>query len=142
MSRSDSDFTVHMETPSIDDYCRLRLISGLSPKSREAAAIGLPNTICGVTIKLDGKAVGMGRIVGDRGCFYQVVDIAVDPEHQARGLGKRIMTALKAYLDAEGQEGAYVSLVADGPAKYLYAKFGFEPVTPEAIGMAYRVTRS
>lgn len=142
MSGVEPDYTLHREAPSVDDYCRLRVISGLSPKSREAALIGLPNTVCGVTVTLDGKAVGMGRIVGDRGCFYQVVDIAVDPAHQARGLGKKIMTALMDYVAAEAPDGAYVSLIADGPAKHLYAKFGFEPVTPDSIGMAFRVSRT
>ncbi|MBA8880415.1 GNAT family N-acetyltransferase [Phyllobacterium myrsinacearum] len=142
MSDAETEYTLHMETPSVEDYCLLRVISGLSPKSKEAATIGLPNTVCGVTITLDGKAVGMGRIVGDRGCFYQVVDMAVDPVHQARGLGKQIMSALMNYVEAEAPDGAYVSLVADGPAKHLYAKFGFEPVTPKSIGMAFRVSRT
>lgn len=35
----------------------------------------------------------MGRAVGD-GLFYQIVDIAVDPAHQRRGLGKAIMAGL------------------------------------------------
>lgn len=75
-------------TPSSDDYRRLRIVAGLSPKTAEAAAAGLPNTIYAVVILKDGEAVGMGRIVGDRGLFYQIVDIAVDPKHQKRGLSE------------------------------------------------------
>jgi len=33
----------------------------------------------------------MGRVVGDGGCFHQVVDIAVLPRHQGKEVGKRIM---------------------------------------------------
>ena len=41
----------------------------------------LPNTVFAVVIRKDGEAVGMGRVVGDGGLFFQVVDIAVLPEH-------------------------------------------------------------
>ncbi|WP_373454357.1 hypothetical protein [Cereibacter changlensis] len=27
----------------------------------------------------------MGRLIGDGGCFFQIVDIAVDPSHQGQG---------------------------------------------------------
>ncbi|MNW18857.1 hypothetical protein D3C71_2185880 [compost metagenome] len=46
------------------------------------------------------------------------------------------MAALTERLKAEAPEGAYVSLIADGDAKHLYAKYGFEPVMPASIGMA------
>jgi GNAT superfamily N-acetyltransferase len=66
---------------------------------------------------------------------YQIVDMAVLPEHQGRGLGKQIMAALMEWLDREAPKTAYVSLIADGPARHLYAKFGFEDVSPGSIGM-------
>lgn len=76
----------------------------------------------------------MGRIVGDGALNFDIVDIAVDPDHQGRGLGRQIMEALIAWLDANAFKGAYVTLVADVPD--LYAKFGFESVRPESEGMA------
>ena len=78
----------------------------------------------------------MGRIIGDGGTAFQIVDIAVEPEHQGQGLGKLIMTALVDHLRANAPASAYVSLIADGDARHLYAKFGFEPVMPASIGMA------
>jgi GNAT superfamily N-acetyltransferase len=122
--------------PSSDDYRRLRIIAGLSPKTAEAAAAGLPNTIYAVVIRKDGEAVGMGRIVGDRGLFYQIVDIAVDPKHQKRGLGKRIVGALVDHLRHTALPTAYIGLIADGEARRLYSLFGFEPTGPMAIGMS------
>jgi hypothetical protein len=32
-------------------------------------------------------------------------------------------------------KGAYVSLIADGDAQFLYEKFGFRPTAPAAVGM-------
>jgi GNAT superfamily N-acetyltransferase len=75
-------------------------------------------------------------VIGDGGCFFQVVDIAVEPGHQGRGLGKLIMAEITAFLGAHVPPSGYVSLIADGQAKDLYAQFGFAPTAPRSIGMA------
>ena len=124
--------------PGVADYMRLRALTGLSPKSEAAARRGLANTTHGVSLLRGDDVVGMGRIVGDHGCFYFVVDIAVDPELQGRGLGKRIMDALDAWLRANAPATAYVSLFADGEAKHLYEKYGFA-VPEKSVGMMYRI---
>lgn len=77
-----------------------------------------------------------GRVIGDGGLFFQITDIAVDPAHQGLGLGKSIMTSLMTRLDALAPEGAYVSLIADGDARHLYARFGFAETAPGSVGMA------
>ena len=124
--------------PDAVGYARLRSAVGLSPKLPEAAARGVGGTLHGVRILRDGELIGMGRIVGDGGCFFFVVDIAVAPAHQGRGLGKRIMAALDAWLRANAPETAHVALFADGEAKHLYAKYGFA-VNTKSVGMDYRV---
>ena len=134
-------YTIVPGAPGVEDYRRLRVAAGLSPKTLEQASAGLPNTWHGVTVRHAGAVVGMGRIIGDGGTAFQIVDIALDPAHQGRGLGKAIMAALMAHLNAHAPEGAYVSLIADGDARHLYAQYGFEPVMPASIGMAARVTR-
>lgn len=77
----------------------------------------------------------MGRVIGDDGCFYQITDIAVLPEHQGRGLAKQIMQSIVDYLQQHAPASAYVSLLADGEAQHLYAKFGFSPTAPASVGM-------
>jgi GNAT superfamily N-acetyltransferase len=125
--------------PGVDDYRRLRSVAGLSPKSAEAAVRGLANTLYGVSLKSGGDIIGMGRIIGDGGCFFVVVDIAVQPEFQKRGLGKRIMDALDAWLRANAPVSSNVSLFADGDAKHLYAKYGFVEAGPASVGMDYTI---
>ena len=129
------------ETPDVETYRRLRVAAGLSPKTLEQAWAGLPNTWFGVTVRHKGIAIGMGRVIGDGGTAFQIVDIAVEPEHQGKGLGKAIMAALIEHLGKQAPDGAYVSLIADGDAQFLYAQYGFEPVMPASIGMAMRVKR-
>ena len=125
--------------PGADDYCRLRADAGMAPRTVDAAQRGLPNTLYGVSLLLDGEVVGMGRVIGDSGCFFVVVDIAVAPALQGQGLGKRIMAALDDWLRANAPPSAVVSLAADGDAKHLYAKFGFVETTPFSVNMEYQV---
>ena len=129
------DYELITTPPDPEDYCRLRNLAGLSLKTREAAEIALLNSWFGVHLLYKGRVVGMGRIIGDGGCFFQIVDVAVVPAHQGKGLGKRIMATLIEYFESYAPESAYISLIADGPAKDLYAQFGFKPTAPESIGM-------
>lgn len=126
------------KVPSVETYQTLRAGSGLSEKSDEAALRGLPNTLFAVQVFHGTQAVGMGRVIGDGGCFFQVVDIAVLPEHQGKGLGKKIMAEIMKYIEANVPESGYVSLIADGQAQELYAQFGFVHTAPRSVGMAYK----
>ena len=130
-----NDYELIAGTPVVADYRRLRRIAGLSEKTQAAAEAGLPNTWFAVTIRHGNQVVGMGRLIGDGGTAFQIVDIAVEPAHQGKGLGKQIMAALVEHIHANAPTTAYISLIADGDARHLYAKFGFAPVTPASIGM-------
>ncbi|MFO7846225.1 MAG: GNAT family N-acetyltransferase [Balneolaceae bacterium] len=132
-------FTIKNKTPTVETYRKLRRLSGLSPKTEEAAKAGLRGTLFAVQAFHRSEAVGMARLIGDGGCHFQVVDVAVLPEHQRKGLGQRMMAELKTYIDTHLPESAYISLIADGHANKLYEKFGFRPVAPASIGMYLRV---
>ena len=123
-------------TPDWEEYINLRLLAGLSRKSEAAAKAGLPNTLFAVCVRLDGELIGMGRVIGDGGCNFDIVDMAVRPDHQRRGLGYRIMDKLMQYVLDVAPETAYVSLLADDWAPALYRKFGFEFTAPKTVGMA------
>jgi ribosomal protein S18 acetylase RimI-like enzyme len=136
-----SEIVLASEVPEIDEYVRLRRDAGLSPRTPAAAEMGLPGTLFGVCVRKDRELIGMGRIIGDGGCNYEIVDMAVHPDYQRQGIGLGIMAALMEYLQDNAPESAYVSLIADGDAPALYEKFGFEPVAPNSIGMAMILSR-
>ena len=78
----------------------------------------------------------MGRIIGDGGWYFHVVDIAVLPEHQRRGLGGAVLSNLLEQIRLRAPSGAYVSLLADPPGRPLYARWGFVETAPGSVGMA------
>ncbi len=123
--------------PSVEDYINLRKKSGLSPRNKEGIKKALPNTWYGVHIKDNEKTVGMGRIVGDGGISFQIVDIVVLPEYQGQGLGKLIMENIMIFYKKMAPSKAYLSLIAAGNAKHLYQKYGFKEVAPLSIGMKF-----
>ena len=127
------------EIPEAGEYIELRRIAGLSSKTPEAARKGLPASLFSICVRDHERLVGMGRIVGDGGCNFEIVDIAVHPDHRRQGIAHRIMELLMKYLRENAPESAYVSLIADEGAPSLYQKFGFEFTAPESVGMALRI---
>lgn len=125
------------KVPSVEDYNRVRVGAGLSKKAPAAAEVGLANTVFGVCVEKDGSVVGIGRIVGDGGLFFEVVDIAVLPGHQGKGLGAKVMDALMAYLRENSAPGAFVSLIADAGVSGFYERYGFRVRPPESPGMSF-----
>ena len=136
---TDADYTLIADVPGEAEYRALRLAAGLSPKTEAAARTGLPNSLFAVCVRCDSELVGMGRVVGDGGCNYEIVDVAVHPDHQRRGLGYKVMAALMDYIHANAPPSAYVSLIADDWAPALYRKFGFEFTAPKSVGIALKI---
>lgn len=124
-------------TPDVEAYLRLRADSGLTPKTREQAEAGLSGTWrgCHIVDTDTGETVGMGRIIGDGGWYFHVVDMAVLPAHQRRGLGDQIMSWLLDTIEAESPPGRFVTLMADPPGRALYAKHGFIEAPERSAGM-------
>jgi ribosomal protein S18 acetylase RimI-like enzyme len=81
----------------------------------------------------------MGRLLGDGGWYFHVIDVAVLPEHQRQGLGDAILTALLNRIKAAAPPGAYVNLLADPPGRRLYERHGFTKTAPHSVAMALRL---
>lgn len=139
----DSDTIIH-STPNVETHISLPAATGLSPKTPKTAAIGLSNTLFGVQIgpaSFPNTIIGMGRLIGDWGCFFQLVDITVLPSHQGWGVGKMIIKELNTWLIKNVPESGTVLLFADGRAKELYSQYGFVEtlgLPTSSVGMACR----
>jgi ribosomal protein S18 acetylase RimI-like enzyme len=133
-------YILRKETPRVSDYISIRLAAGLSRKSEEAAQRGLRNSLFSAVVYSGDIPVGIGRVIGDGGCFYEVTDIAVLPTHQKKGVGDMIMRAVMEYLQASAPKTAYVSLIADHGTPHFYRRYGFSfAEMPKASGMYLRL---
>jgi GNAT superfamily N-acetyltransferase len=83
----------------------------------------------------DGAMAAMARVVTDRATFAWLCDVFVDDAHRGAGLGKQMMTYLKAHPDLQGLRRFHL---ATRDAHGLYAQFGFGPLTAPANWMEIR----
>jgi ribosomal protein S18 acetylase RimI-like enzyme len=133
----DERYRIVEADPSVPDYLRLRAESGLSPKRADQAEAALAGSWLTVRVEdsSDRSTVGMGRIVGDGGWYFQIADMAVLPDHQHRGIGAAVLTHLLAAIEDRAPADPYVTLMADAPGRALYARHGFVDTAPHSIGM-------
>ena len=131
-------YRLEMAPPPVADYLRLRQEAGLATKTVEQAAAGVANAwaACHVVEETTGEIVGMGRVIGDGGWYFHVIDMAVLPAHQRRGIGDAVLVALLDRIRADAPPGAWVTLLADPPGRRLYARHGFTETAPHSLGMA------
>lgn len=125
-------FQLIEQPPTLDDYLTLRKESGLSPKTEEQGRGAVENSwyFCHVLNVQTGRAVAMGRVIGDGGWYFHIADMATLPEYQGRGLGQQIIDRLIVHIRANAPENPYITLIADPPGRRLYEKVGFQEISP------------
>jgi GNAT superfamily N-acetyltransferase len=118
--------------PSVDVYLHLRKVTGLSTKTTAQATAAHQGSWYALYVLHEPTEtiVGMGRVIGDGGWYFHIIDMAVLPDHQRKGLGDAILTALLKEIEDRAPPGPYVNLVADEGGKRLYAKHGFVETAP------------
>jgi len=138
MEEPKEGYALRPGPPTLTDYLRLREDSGLTPRTPEQAVLALPGSwaACHVVDVVSGVTVGMGRLIGDGGWYFHVVDMAVLPAHQRRGIGNSVLTWLLNQIREAAPPYAFVSLMADPPGRRLYARHGFTEKRDLSIGMA------
>ncbi len=132
------EYTLIERPPSVRDYRRLRDVVEWGNASEQATQKALDNALYSVCLLYDGEVVGCGRVVGDGGIYYYVQDIIVLPEHQGKGMGRRIMDAVMRFLEANASPGAFVALMAAKGVAGFYERYGFRERSPDRPGM-YRI---
>lgn len=85
----------------------------------------LENDLFSVCARLDGKTIGIGRIIGDGAIYYYIQDVIVLKEYRNQGVGRQIMDSIESYLKANAREGAFIGLMAAEGLVPFYEKFGY-----------------
>ena len=135
-------YRIHAGYLAVPQYLRLREVAGLSPKTAsQAAALASGSWFgCYITFQAENAEempIAMGRIIGDGGWYFHIVDMAVDPGHQRKGLGDAVLKQLvrKIKEDSPADSKPYISLLADEPGRRLYSNNGFVESAPHSLGM-------
>ena len=108
--------------------------------SKEQTQKALLNSIYTVIAVDDyGDAVGVGRLTGD-GMYYMIVDIAVCPDYQKKGIGTEIINMLITYVSRETPVGgrSSIQLIAEKGKESFYEKIGFKKIPHECCGFGMR----
>jgi aralkylamine N-acetyltransferase len=70
----------------------------------------------------DRELVGVGRTIGDGRYYASIVDVAVKPEFQKRGIGTRIVTNLQGRLSGY----TILTITAADDVRPFYARLGWK----------------
>ena len=119
------DITI-TNTISPEEYLGLRQAVGWSVFPLEQAESGLQNShvIC---FRDKEKAIALGRVIWDHGYSILISDVIVAPEYQGKGLGRKLMEEIMAYIRSLLKPGyrIMISLMAAENKQGFYKKFGF-----------------
>lgn len=120
----------------VDTYLELRKKVGWIRLSERQAELAVRNNLFNVCAYLDGKPVGMGRIVGDGAVISYIQDLVVIPEAQGKGIGSIILDRLKEYVESITEENTRMMLClmcAKGREKF-YLNHGFTARPTDMLG--------
>ncbi|WP_196279475.1 GNAT family N-acetyltransferase [Catellatospora vulcania] len=124
--------------PTLDEFIAVTSAVGWQlAYDADALPVSLARSLHAVVAVHGGEVVGVGRVLGDGAIYFYLHDIAVLPEHQGRGVGRAIVTALERWIATQAGPRSFVGLFAAGDTKRLYKSFGYRK-DPEMTGM-YRV---
>lgn len=117
-------------------YLNLRAAVGWKKLSEEQALKALKNSILTLTATIDGKVVGMGRMVGDGAVICYIQDLVVHPSYQKLGVGESLMKRLIEYAESlrlENTELMLCLMCAKGRENF-YTKYGFISRPTDKLG--------
>ena len=120
--------------PSPDAFAALRNSVGWGQITLEQAEAALANSLCGVIADLNGKTIGMARVIGDGVLNIYIQDVIIIEGHRRKGIGQALMTELLMDLKRSYPAGCTVGLMAAKDQDAFYASFGFIPRPSDVYG--------
>lgn len=112
----------------VKEFCDLQESVGFGRPNEKQIKIGLDNSIYTISIEVDNRIVGMGRLVGDNARIFYLQDIFVNPNYQKRGIGTVIVEKLLMYIENVRIKDCniMIGLMAAKGKEEFYKKFGFK----------------
>ncbi len=119
-----------------EEYMELRRKVGWCEFPLEEAQNGIDNAYMVVSAREDDKAVGVVRLLWDRGYIAFLSDVIVDPAYQGQGIGKRLVETCIEKIKTDMNPGYKVKmcLLAAKGKEQFYKKLGFDERPNENLG--------
>ena len=133
------DVAIVHRAPTPEEDARLRQACGWPVRDLSVYERAAGRALFAVCAVAEDRVVGTGRLTGDGTLWTYVQDMLVLPEYQGRGIGRRIMAELLAFLHRTAPPGSNVALVAAPGMAGFYERFGFRLFPPDRPGMRREV---
>ena len=123
---------------SAAEHSELIFLMGWKAISEKRTKQAIENSMYVVKAVINGKTVGMGRLVGDFGCHGLLTDIIVHPDYQGKGIGTKIVLNIKEYIYnyIDSGERFLIELCPTAGKRDFYLKCGFK-YKPEMMDGMY-----
>jgi GNAT superfamily N-acetyltransferase len=127
------------ELPSAAEYRELRAVAGWGEIDESIARQTLAAACYTVTLRRQGRLIGLARVMGDGALYLFLADLIVDPGVRGEGLGDRLMRAVTDYFDRCAKPGASIMLIPLRGRESFYERYGYArcPDGPFGTGMHY-----
>ena len=93
----------------------------------------LASALCIATCRDGDRLVGYVDVLSDRACDAFVRDLIVHPDHQSRGIGRRLVSMVAEYVRGAGPDSLYV--LFDQELAPFYERCGFRIIGGGAMDL-------
>jgi GNAT superfamily N-acetyltransferase/predicted enzyme related to lactoylglutathione lyase len=129
--------------PTIEEYRKLSDAVGWSNHTNlDAVAKSFPKSLFSIVAEKDGELIGLTRVAGDGAVYFYIMDVAVMPESQGRGIGTVLMNAAVEFINGSSAEHALTYLFTTARRGTFYNRFGFEGPETWLYGMSAKQLRT
>ncbi len=133
------------KAPTLEEYKEMRRAVNFIVLSDRIAKNALNNAFHITTVRDNGRAIGMIRVLSDGSYANFITDVMVIPEYQHRGIGTTMMkrTMDFMYSTLEDGETIILYLMSASGKEPFYKQFGFRerPNNDWGAGMSQWITK-
>ena len=140
MVPAQKGFRIEHRLPSVEQYLQLRAAAGFSLRSPEAAEAALGNTIHAAVADLVAgpRLVGMARLIGDGGVYFEISDVVVLSDYRGLGIGRALVTDLLDWMAAEAPPTASLRVLTTEDNVGFYGKCGLKNESADVRVFSFR----
>lgn len=119
---------IYEDKLTVQEFVHLTEVVGWGCPNLKQIEIALKNTIYSISVEIDGKIIGMGRIIGDGARIFYIQDVVIHPNYQGMRIGTKIMEYLIAYIEKVSIRDCniMVGIMSAKGKESFYERFGFQ----------------